>query len=275
MQKIQLEVVQLLRELGWQIFTDNSVKVTGLELNGDAIYVKNELKTKLEVVFHPCTYSRLVQLSELNGASVPRSDNYDHMSNYRRFPKRKHTGKEPTCYGYAVQFDSMAHVKPFMKEYIAITLNDYSSAQALFEDLAAIDADVVGETEKQELRSARIGQGKFRRDLLSVFNQRCAATGVQLPAILEAAHIKPWKKSSNEERLDVNNGLLLVANLHKMLDSNFLTFDDQGWAQWAPKIDDSTLAVLGLRPGIRIDIGTSARREYLRCHREKVFATWR
>lgn len=65
------------------------------------------------------------------------------------------------------------------------------------------------ETERETMSLNRIGQGKFRVDLLDLWDS-CAITNVNVPEILKAAHIKPWKESNNFERLDPYNGLVLT-----------------------------------------------------------------
>jgi len=37
---------------------------------------------------------------------------------------------------------------------------------------------------------------------MGVWGGRCAVTGVDLPPLLTASHIKPWRAASNPERLD-------------------------------------------------------------------------
>ena len=46
--------------------------------------------------------------------------------------------------------------------------------------------------------------------------------------MLLASHIKPWRDSNHQERLDKFNGLLLLANLDKAFDLGFISFDDSG-----------------------------------------------
>jgi hypothetical protein len=40
---------------------------------------------------------------------------------------------------------------------------------------------------------------------------QCRITGVDNPVHLVASHCKPWRDSTNEERLNGENGLLLTA----------------------------------------------------------------
>ena len=57
-------------------------------------------------------------------------------------------------------------------------------------------------TERDALIRSRIGQGRFRYDLLEMWEGRCCITGLDIDALLRASHIKPWRDSNNAERLD-------------------------------------------------------------------------
>lgn len=59
------------------------------------------------------------------------------------------------------------------------------------------------------LRQARIGQGKFRADLIQRWGGACSVTGWDRTELLWAAHVKPWSRATTVEKLDPDNGLLL------------------------------------------------------------------
>ena len=63
----------------------------------------------------------------------------------------------------------------------------------------------IPETERQALVLARRGQGQFRANVLTI-ERACRVTKVERPEHLIASHTKPWRDSSNEERLDGENG---------------------------------------------------------------------
>lgn len=66
----------------------------------------------------------------------------------------------------------------------------------------------------------RLGQGAFRVLVTDAYNRRCAVTGERtLPALI-AAHIKPFSQSGPH---NINNGLLLRSDLHKLFDIGYLT----------------------------------------------------
>lgn len=83
-------------------------------------------------------------------------------------------------------------------------------------------------TSKKRLVDARLGQGRYRKDLEHVFGGRCAVTGLQLRQALRASHVLAWSRSTDKQRLDPDNGLLLTANLDALFDRHLVTFDVNG-----------------------------------------------
>lgn len=85
----------------------------------------------------------------------------------------------------------------------------------------------ISTTERESIVKARIGQGKFREQLLEKYGS-CIISGIDIPKTLVASHIKPWAVSTNEERISVNNGLLLSATYDRLFDSGLITFANEG-----------------------------------------------
>jgi hypothetical protein len=124
-------------------------------------------------------------------------------------------------------------------------------------------------TQRESFIQARLGQGGFRRDLLKYWSG-CAVVGCTAEAVLRASHIKPWKKSSDRERLDPANGLLLIANLDALFNDGLITFDDHGRMLISDQVASKDRSLLRL--GGRLKKPPSPRqRKYLRFHREKEF----
>jgi|HubBroStandDraft_2_1064218.scaffolds.fasta_scaffold90872_2 putative restriction endonuclease len=74
------------------------------------------------------------------------------------------------------------------------------------------------EVERDAVIKARRGQGKFRIDVIALWGG-CAVTGCSLAKVLVASHIVPWAEcSTDKEKLDPFNGLLLTPNLDKLVD---------------------------------------------------------
>ena len=83
-------------------------------------------------------------------------------------------------------------------------------------------------TTRQLLIDARLGQGKFRTDVLQNWNDRCAVTGCALSEVIRASHIRPWSVSDSKQRVDADNGLPLVGNLDMLFDRGLISFQSNG-----------------------------------------------
>lgn len=89
----------------------------------------------------------------------------------------------------------------------------------------------LGDTEAERTQRVRIGQNIFRESLLDYWNGVCPMTGITNPELLRASHIIPWAKcESDEERLNVYNGLLLSSLWDAAFDAGLLTFSEDGLA---------------------------------------------
>lgn len=91
-------------------------------------------------------------------------------------------------------------------------------------------------TEAERLVVQRIGQGIFRESLLEYWQGRCPLTGIEEPELLRAAHIIPWARCGDEERLNVYNGLLLSALWDAAFDKGLVTFDMNGFPVFSNKL---------------------------------------
>lgn len=59
-------------------------------------------------------------------------------------------------------------------------------------------------------------------------------------------HIKPWAKSTDAEKLDGHNGLLLAPHVDHLFDRGFITFEDDGAVQISPKLPREVLTAWNL-----------------------------
>lgn len=80
------------------------------------------------------------------------------------------------------------------------------------------------ETVRQQLIKVRIGQGVFR-DKLFTRSSSCEICEIDFKPLLRASHCKPWSKSSSEERLSIDNGLLLCVEHDVLFDNGYITFN--------------------------------------------------
>src|SRR5262245_46674101 len=113
--------------------------------------------------------------------------------------------------------------------------HDQGAADDLERFRGEIDA-LPDATEREEVRKARIGQGRFRQLLLELWGARCAITGVEIPAVLTASHIKPWRCAINAERLDPHNGLLVLPQYDRLFDRGFISLADDGTILVSPAL---------------------------------------
>jgi len=121
-------------------------------------------------------------------------------------------------------------------------------------------------TQREQLIQARIGQGTFRDALFDHWQNRCCVTDCAIRPVLRASHIKPWRASSNSERLDRFNGLLLVANVDALFDRFLISFSNTGDMLIGPDIERDDLIALGCDPDGRIAV-TAGHSPYLEWHR--------
>ena len=127
------------------------------------------------------------------------------------------------------------------------------------------------ETEREALIVARRGQGLFKQRVMQVEN-RCRITGVTNPIHLRASHCKPWRDSSNEERLNGENGLLLTPTMDHLFDRGFISFEDSGLLIVSPVAHALSLNRMGVATDRVTNVGTftQGQKQFLDYHRESV-----
>lgn len=130
--------------------------------------------------------------------------------------------------------------------------------------------ETLQETTRESVIQSRIGQGQFRTSLIGYW-QGCSVSGCPQFEILKASHIKPWRFSTNEERLDVFNGLLLLPNLDTCFDSGLISFEDEGKIIISSKLSEATLLQLGINSDLKLLRVEQKHKDYLRFHRENIF----
>lgn len=115
---------------------------------------------------------------------------------------------------------------------------------------------------------ARLGQGRFRRDVERLWGGTRSVSGCAIREALRASHIKPWKRSDDEERLDGESDLLLTADLDALFDKNLISFADDGEMLVANRVGRNDRALFRLpRPLLRRP--TPGQRRYLMDHRRR------
>lgn len=140
-----------------------------------------------------------------------------------------------------------------------------------------MDTSVNGNTEKEALVKVRNGQAKFKENIFKSMQQYpikgCPFTQITDRNLLRASHIKPWKKSNDQEKLDGFNGLLLTPTYDTLFDRGLISFEDNGKLLISPLLSKDTREKLNLIEGYVYEIynSTGKRSPYLAFHRQHIF----
>lgn len=130
----------------------------------------------------------------------------------------------------------------------------------------------ISKNKKETIISARIGQGKYREELLEDCPY-CPFTLVNDERLLIASHIKLWAKADNKEKIDPKNGFMLTPTYDKLFDRGFITFGDDKKVIVSPWLSPMNQRRLNIYTGLLIPKLPldEKRKEYLKYHRENVF----
>lgn len=129
----------------------------------------------------------------------------------------------------------------------------------------------VRETDREAIIRARSGQGIFK-ERVSRIERRCRITGVENLTHLIASHSKPWRDSSNEERLNGENGLLLTPSIDHLFDRGFIGFENSGELIISPVAHKPSLQRMGIATEHMVNVGafTEGQKHFLDFHRTSV-----
>lgn len=101
---------------------------------------------------------------------------------------------------------------------------DVESAEVLVDEK---DLDFKTREGREAVREVktRIGQGFFRKMILSQYQTQCCITGLNVPEVLRASHITGWAEDP-KNRMNPSNGLCLSATYDAAFDKHLISFDD-------------------------------------------------
>ena len=126
------------------------------------------------------------------------------------------------------------------------------------------------ETERKGLVTSRVGQGAYRKRIIHRWEYKCAVTGFDKLIVLVASHILPWSKANNEQRLDINNGILLSPTYDALFDRNLISFEDNGKIILSSAIELDAYNKIGVTGQEFIRNLNSFNSEYLQFHRQNL-----
>jgi hypothetical protein len=224
------------------------------------LYIKFDSNRSILVV-DPSYEEGVTALLQIPGVQRANRNLFYHNSTMRSFPQHIRTGKDPIPFGIDFGFTSRQALSQFIE-----TLEMMPTTPSVG---SADQMDVDPRTETEAMRAERLGQQNFRRDLLDFWGARCALTGLAIPELLRASHIKPWCDANSKERLDPNNGLLLALHIDGLFDRGFISFDENGSILISNKLNDESLRCLGVTPELEISNLNSRHQSYLGHHRER------
>jgi hypothetical protein len=114
---------------------------------------------------------------------------------------------------------------------IAAVLSEKPVEESLQQTVERIRiADVASDIERKRVeiqRTSRPNQARFRKEVLVAYG-RCVITNVEMPEVLEAAHIKPYKYKGEDT---VANGFPMRMDIHLLFDAGHLRISDAGEVQ--------------------------------------------
>lgn len=127
-------------------------------------------------------------------------------------------------------------------------------------------------TEKEQVICSRRGQGMFRNRVAEL-EKCCRITQVDRPEHLIASHIKPWRVSKNDERLDGENGLFLTPSVDHLFNDGYISFRDNGNLLISPIAVKDALNKMGIPKEENYNAGafSNGQKQYLDYHRDSIF----
>lgn len=116
----------------------------------------------------------------------------------------------------------------------------------------------------------RVGQGYYRQQIIEKWKNECPVTGCDISRILTSSHIARWLECKYEERLDVENEVLLSPNVDSLFDKHLISFQDTGEMIISSKLSIKDLERLGVSVESIIPI-SEGMKKYLEKHRTRLF----
>lgn len=168
---------------------------------------------------------------------------------------------------------SLSDFRASLNKFLAFINSDYHKRMddSIVSEIRAVENDnTIKATEKDSIVKSRIGQGIFRKGLIDYWHG-CAISQCPLTWMLIASHIKPWRDSDNQERLDDYNGLLLLPNYDKLFDLGYISFDQKGKIMYSRLLDKFDRDSIGLTNDLRLVKFEEQHLKYLKYHNENCF----
>ena len=126
------------------------------------------------------------------------------------------------------------------------------------------------ETEKTSIIKTRVGQSGLKQQKLQD-TKCCELCGITTTELLISSHIKPWCNSTNYEKLDKENILLLCPMHDALFDKGFITFNSDGKIFISKKLPEEEWALLNINSDSQIKITSEKKANYIQYHYNNIF----
>jgi predicted restriction endonuclease len=182
--------------------------------------------------------------------------------------------KSQNAVGHNLKSASLKKYKKFLQFIERIEKQEYDlyvNENNIDKEIGKIEDNLntIEITEKLSIIKSRIGQSEYRNGLLKKY-KKCQLCDIDVDELLVASHIKPWNKSTNKEKLDLNNGLLLCCNHDKLFDIGFISFNASGEIIISNKIIGLSYKDLNITKNDNINVNNKTKK-YLEWHLENIF----
>jgi HNH endonuclease len=172
------------------------------------------------------------------------------------------------------EFFGLRSTAPNSPTHLAIWSAGVEVAIAEFSSLPIQEDAALGQM-VERLSWHRLNHSVFRNSVWKMWEGRCAVTGAHCNGVLVASHIKPWAHSTEQQRTEKHNGLLLSAGLDALFDRGLIGFTSDGHIIISQSLQQDTRNVFGISPELRLRVDCfpsqiipDKMEEYLAWHQE-------
>ena len=106
----------------------------------------------------------------------------------------------------------------------------YDIVSEVYEETTLESYEFIRGFTKTRLVKTRVNQNKFRKIVLEAYGGACCITGISIPYLIRASHIKPWAYSNEIEKTDVHNGLCLNSLHDAAFDAGIITIEPSDYS---------------------------------------------
>ena len=236
-------------------WTSHGIFITPLRLILQIIYKLNELDSKQGYLMPSELQHIIVPLSSTPGITIEDYANFilwnrNNELNISLWPNCCISANDHRMvrefllflsnYGYLLQqgFDGNASehysINPDLMDEV-YQIVSYSNPTADLDRALQVmrESQVISEVERKRVRQSvsRPNQASFRREVIRACGH-CVISGAEMPEILEAAHIKPFKYNGEDT---IANGFAMRVDIHTLFDAGHLRISPEGDVELSAK----------------------------------------